>query len=106
MGPEMIAAANIIGSAPKIARAFPDLADRIKDEILKVQKAKYKTPECRNVAIGHALTALNSFYDLITEREAVLNFVKKQLKNSRQPVANKAGKMLHFLSSGKTSRNP
>ncbi len=97
-GPEMIAAANVIASSPKIARAYPELADRIKDEILKVQKARYKTRECRNVAIGHALTALKSFYDLITERQAVLDFVRKQLKNPRKPVAEKARKLIRALS--------
>jgi hypothetical protein len=89
-GPDMIAAANVIGRSPKIARAYPELAERIKDEILKVQKAKYKTPECRNVVIGQAIDALEAFYDLIEDTRSVVTFVKKQIRNPRKAVAAKA----------------
>jgi hypothetical protein len=53
-GSELIAAANTIQGAAEIARAKPHLADRIAKEILKVSRAHYATPECRNVAAGHA----------------------------------------------------
>jgi hypothetical protein len=53
-GCELIGAANVIAAAGQIALAKPHLADRIAVEILKVDRASYRTPECRNVAIGHA----------------------------------------------------
>ena len=64
IGPEMITAANIIGSSATIARFKPSLIDAITREILKVEKAKYKlkgclSPECRNVAIGHAIDSFD-----------------------------------------------
>jgi hypothetical protein len=42
-GPVMITAANIIGAAVKIAKAKPELTERIVGEILKVEKARYLT---------------------------------------------------------------
>ena len=61
-GPVMITAANVIGGAAKIALAKPELTERITKEILKVEKAKYKTKECRNVAIGVAIESLDEIF--------------------------------------------
>ena len=98
-GPVMITAANIIGSAVTIARAKPELAAAIAKEILRVERAKYllkgsPSPECRNVAIGHAIDSFDKLHDLIGNRTEVAAFVKRQLKNPRDPVAKKAGQFL------------
>ncbi len=98
-GPAMITAANIIGSSAKIARAKPHLIDPITREILKVEKGRYfrkdrLSPECRNVAIGHAIDTLENVFDQITDKPAVVKFVRRQLKNPRQPVAKRAVRFL------------
>ncbi len=98
-GPVMITAANIIGSSPRIVAAKPHLEGRITAEILKVEKAKYKvdgrpSPECRNVAIGHAIESFAQFFDRVEDKPAVLQFVKKQLQNSRPAVVKKATQFL------------
>jgi hypothetical protein len=98
-GPVMITAANIIGSSARIVPAKPHLVGRITDEILKVEKAKYKvhgqaSPECRNVAIGHAIESFDQFFDRIEDKSSVLRFVKKQLKNSRPAIVKKATQFL------------
>ena len=98
-GPTMITAANIIGSSAKIARAKPELIERITREILKVEKGKYKnkgalSPECRNVAIGHAIDTFDQFFDQIDDKSAVVAFVKRQLKNARKSVVKKAERFL------------
>ncbi len=98
-GPVMITAANIIGSSARIALAKPGLTERIVREILKVEKAKYKrhgrpSPECRNVAIGHAIDSLDQFFDQIEDKAAVIRFVKRQLTNPRKPVVKKAERFL------------
>ena len=94
-GPTMITAANIIGGSTIIARAKPALADAIAKEILRVEKAKYMlkgslSPECRNVAIGHAIDSFEKLYGLIEHKIDVTAFVKRQLKNPRKPVAKRA----------------
>lgn len=98
-GPVMISAANIIGSSPEIAMAKPHLTERIVQEILKVRKARYErkgslSPECRNVAIGHAIDVFDQFFDRIEDKASVVKFVRSQLKNTRKPVVMKAEKFL------------
>jgi len=93
-GPVMITAANTIGGAARIALAKPWLADRIAVEILKVDKAKYRTAECRNVAIGHAIDAFDLFMDRVQDRKHIIRFVKRQRVNSRAPVRRRAAKFL------------
>jgi hypothetical protein len=98
-GPAMITAANIIGSSAKIALSKPELTQRITREILKVEKAKYQSrgklsPECRNVAIGHAIDSFDKLFEQIDDKKAVLAFVKRQLKNTRKPVAKKAERFI------------
>jgi hypothetical protein len=92
IGPEMIAAANVIQGAADIALAKPHLADRIARAIVKVSRAHYATPECRNVAAGHAITALDRFFEHIQEKRPVLAFVESQLKNPRPATRKKAEK--------------
>jgi hypothetical protein len=89
-GPVMITAANVIGSAAKIALAKPALAETIARQILKVARAEYETNECRNVAIGHAVNSLDQFYHLIRAKRAVEQFVRRQLANSRSGTRHKA----------------
>ena len=98
-GPVMITAANIIGSSARIALAKPELTQRITREILKVEKAQYinkgaLSTECRNVVIGHAIDSLDTFFDQIDDKAKVIAFVKRQLNNTRKPVAKKAERFL------------
>ena len=93
-GPDMITAANVIRGSPKIARAHPELTAKIIAEILKVERAVYKTPECRHVAIGHALDAFEDLDALTGDKPDVLAFARRQLRNPRRAVAERARKFL------------
>ena len=93
-GPALITAANVIGGAAKIASAKPHLADRIAKEMLKVENAQYKTTECRNVALGHAIKAFDQFFDQIRDKRPVIAFVRRQLENTRNTTRKKAGAFL------------
>ena len=98
-GPVMVTAANIIGGSVKIINAKPYLIDKIINEILKVEKAKYElhdepSPECRNVAIGHAIDTFDAIFSQVKDKDSVIKFVKRQLKNTRQAVVKKAQKFL------------
>ncbi len=96
-GPIMISAANVISGSGRIARAQPALAERIATELLRVNKARYATPECRNVAIGHAITAFGEFYDLLRKPQRVLKFARSALRNPRPATAKKAARLLKKL---------
>jgi hypothetical protein len=100
-GPVMITAANTIKGAALIARAQPALAATIATAIMKVEKAKYATAECRNIAIGHAITALQS----IGPSSAALRFAARHTDNPRPATARKATRWLASWESASKSRS-
>jgi len=89
-GPQMIGAATAMQGAAAIALAQPHLAERLAQAILGVRRARYETDECKNVAMGHAIKALDRFFDLIDDQATVLRFVRGQLDNSRPATQAKA----------------
>jgi len=96
-GPVMITAANVIQGGARIAQAKPEMADRIAAEILKVPKARYQTPECLNVALGHALAALDHMFGLLQDPAPVRRFARSQLKNPRAATRKKAERLLRRI---------
>ena len=92
-GHNLISAANAIGGAGQIALARPDLLDRILPAILAVERATYETPECRNVAIGQVLDALQKLWPSVRGRPEVAAFIHRQQTNTRAAVARRADRM-------------
>ncbi len=93
-GPVMITGANVIGAAARIARAKPRLTGRITSELLKVERAEYQTPECRNIALGHAIQSFDKFFDQIENKQPVIGLVRRQLENDRPATRKKAERFL------------
>lgn len=93
-GAKLVDAANTMHGAAAIGRAKPYLADEIAKPILGVEQAHYATRECRNVAIGHAISALDELFPSLQHPEGVLSFVRRQSKNPRRTTSNKARKFL------------
>ena len=93
-GSNMITAANAMRGAAIIGAAKPHLVDRIVPRIMGVECAEYATPECRNVAIGHALRALEELARLLPDRRGVRLFAARQLGNPRAATSAKARKFL------------
>jgi hypothetical protein len=89
-GETMITAANTIRNAATIALAKPKLTDRIVGEIVKVEKARYRTAECRRVALGHAIDTFDRVYDQIGDRTAVAGLVRRQLRSPRAATKKRA----------------
>jgi hypothetical protein len=98
-GPVMITAANTIGGAGRIGLAKPYLVEKIVPALLQTEKAKYQTPECRNVALGHVLKSLDLVFDHIRNPQPVLALATRQLRNSRNAVQVKARAFLKKHSS-------
>ena len=93
-GSNMITAANAMRGAAIIGAAKPHLVKRIVPRIMRVERAEYATPECRNVAIGHALRALEELARLLPDRRGVRLFAARQLGNPRAATSAKARKFL------------
>jgi hypothetical protein len=93
-GPVLITAANVINGAAKIALAKPELTERIAQSLLQVEKAKYKTAECRNIALGHVIKSVDEFFDQIKDQEPMIKLIRRQLKNSRNATRKAAEKFV------------
>lgn len=93
-GKELIAAANAIAGSAAIAIAKPQFGDRIAAELLKVQSARYKTPECRNVALGHVVRAFDRFFDQLARKEEPLDLIRRLRRNPRAATRKKAAEFL------------
>lgn len=89
-GPHLIDAGNTMRGAAAIGVAKPYLADMIARHILEVERATYATPECRNVAIGHAIASLDRLFPILAGKHAVQRFVSRQMDNSRAATRKKA----------------
>ncbi len=93
----LISAANAIQGAARIANARPELRERIIPALLAVEQAAYETVECRNVAIGQVLTALEAGWAQISARADVQAFVIRQRANLRAAVARQAARMASWF---------
>ncbi len=93
-GPMLITAANVIKGAARIAEAKPKLSDRIAGEILKVEQAHYKSPDCRNIAMGHAITSLDKMVNRVKKPAEIIRFVERQLQNPWPATRKKAEKFI------------
>jgi len=93
-GPVLITAANVVRGGAKIAAAKPQLTEKVAKEILKVEKARYKTEECRRIALGHAIEAFDQFYDGIKNKKPVIGLVRRQLESPRNATKKKAQRFL------------
>lgn len=80
--------------AAMIGAAKPHLAPKIARRIMRVERVKFATPERRNVAIGHALTALGRLAELLPDTKAVRQFAARQVGNPRPATSKKAQKLL------------
>jgi hypothetical protein len=89
-GPALVTAANTIKAAGIIAQAQPRLAERLAEAVMRVERAVYKTPECRNVAISHAVDALTVIVPLLSNPASAMEFVSRQTDNPRNAVRRKS----------------
>jgi hypothetical protein len=89
-GGELITANTAIAALGKIAYAFPEERKRIVAQLLGVEGQSFETEECRNIAIGKTILALDMFCDPANPGKPVRDFVSRQTSNSRRATANKA----------------
>ncbi len=90
----LVTAAHVVTCSPIIAKAKPYLEEKITKKILRLEKFPLPTKECRNVLKGHAIKALDQYFDQVKNKNEVINFVKKELKNIRNATRKKAEKFL------------
>lgn len=92
---KMISAGHATKALGRIAKAKIEYQNEIIQELLKVEKYRYDSPECRKIAIGHVIESLCGLP--IDASANVKAWLTKQTKNSRPATARKAQKLLGRL---------
>lgn len=93
----MVTVANVVGNSGKIALAKPYLAQKIANELLKVENISttpHLTDECRRVIAEKAIESFDLFFDKIEEKDRVVSFVKRHQNSSRIRLKMKAESFL------------
>jgi len=93
----MVTVANVVGNSGKIAKAKPHLSQKITNDLLKIENLtleSHLTQECKNIIIGHTISALEMYFDQIENEDKVISFVKRQLNNTRNATKIKATNFL------------
>jgi hypothetical protein len=81
-----------------IAIAKPQYQKQITKELLRVEHYDYDTDECRNIAIGKVIEAIGSYSGQLKDRKAVIEFARRQTRNTRNATRKKAERFLKKLS--------
>jgi hypothetical protein len=89
-GGELITANTAMAALGKMALAFPEERNRIVRRLIGVERGVFETAECRNIAIGKAILALEAFCSPENPGKPVIDFVSRQTCNSRTATAKKA----------------
>ena len=89
-GGELITANTAMAALGKMALAFPEERNRIVRRLIGVERGVFETEECRNIAIGKAILALEMFGSPANPDKPVIDFVSRQTCNSRTATAKKA----------------
>ena len=82
----LITAATVIENSPTIATNKPLLADTIATRLLTIDTlhtSPHLTQECKHILAQKTLTALDQFYDLLTNHEPILKFATKHTTSTR-----------------------
>ncbi len=98
---KMITANHAIAALARFAQAYPRRREAITGELMKVERCEYDTEECRNIALGNVVLALDSYFDDIRDKQGVVAFVERQTANSRNATAKKARAFLKKHTSSK-----
>jgi len=93
----MVTVANVVSHSGKIALAKPHLAQKITDELLKVENISatpHLTEECKRVITEKTIESLELFFGRIDTKDKVISFVKRQLNSPRKTLRTKAENFL------------
>jgi len=97
---KMITANHAIKALGNIALTKPEYQEIITNELLKVEQYNYDTDECRNIAIGNVIIAIDSYFGQLENKKvkkAIIEFIERQTKNTRNATKKKAEQFLKKL---------
>jgi hypothetical protein len=93
----MVTVAGVVGHSGNIALAKPYLAQRIANELVKVEgisTTAHLSEECKRVIAEKAIESFDMFFGRIQAKKKVVDFVWRQLDSPRKALRTKAEKFL------------
>jgi hypothetical protein len=93
----LITAGHIVDNSGKIANVKHNLREQITNNLLTVEQVPLPTDECRSILSGKVVQALGQYINHIRNNDAVIAFIKKQLKSNRVATRKKAEKLLNMI---------
>lgn len=90
----MITANHAIFALGIIAQNKPDFRKKIINELIIISEDRFETDECKNIATGKVIEALNPFLKEIEKNDAVISFLREAEGNSRNATRKKAETLL------------
>jgi hypothetical protein len=93
----MVTVANVVGNSAKIALAKPYLAQKITEELLKVENISttpHLTEECKRVIAEQAIKSFALFFSEIEQKETVISFVARHRYSPRKTLRKAAEEFL------------
>jgi hypothetical protein len=90
----LVTAAHVVDNLGKIAHSKPQLQKESIKQLLNIEEISLPTKECQNILIGKTISALNDYFSDTNDKENVIAFVRRHLKNSRNATKVKAEKFL------------
>jgi hypothetical protein len=96
-GPDLVVATSAIEGAVLVARAKPQLVDRVVPALLSVGRGKYRTAECRSIVIGKALEGLSRLHSHSNLTRKIRQFASSQRRNPRRTTRERARELVRRL---------
>ena len=94
---KLVTAANVVSGSGAIARARPEMADRVITEILNIDQISLPTDECHEVIRGEALLAFGDCIEVAKGDARVTEFTRRCLESTRPATRKKAEDLLNRL---------
>jgi hypothetical protein len=94
---ELITANHAIATLAKIGRALPEKKKNIIAKLLKVEGYAFDSDECRNIAVGKVILALEELMDSSRANKKLTEFARRYVDNRRPATAKKAKEFLRRL---------
>jgi hypothetical protein len=85
----MVTVANVVSHSGRIALAKPNLAQKIADELLKVENISttaHLTEECKKVIAEKAIGSFDLFFHRVEDKRKVISFVRNCAKSARKTL--------------------
>jgi hypothetical protein len=89
----MITAASVVDHSGMIAKAKPKLQNKITNKLFGIDNTHHGL-ECRNIIKGKAILSFGEYFEEARNKKKIVEFVKRELKNTRSATRKKAEKFL------------